>query len=50
MKRIQDLKLVGVLIFIPSYFDYIRVRNWFRSQDINAAFLCEYELIYCYLF
>ncbi|KAI8621569.1 digestive organ expansion factor [Chytriomyces sp. MP71] len=34
----------GTLIFIPSYFDYVRVRNYFRERhsDLEVGELCEY--------
>ena len=31
------------LIVTPSYISYVRVRNELLSQDVNAAFVCEYS-------
>ena len=31
------------MIYIPSYFDYVRVRNLFRKLDVNFCTLCEYN-------
>lgn len=31
-----------VLIFIPSYFDYVRVRNYFRKEKMSFSQICEY--------
>ena len=30
------------MIFVPSYFDYVRVRNWCHSSDLDFAEICEY--------
>jgi U3 small nucleolar RNA-associated protein 25 len=32
----------GTLVFVPSYFDYVRLRNKLRASDVEAAELCEY--------
>lgn len=32
----------GQLIYIPSYFDYVRVRNFLRSEGASFVGLCEY--------
>ena len=29
-------------IFIPSYFDYVKVRNWFNKSDLDFLEVCEY--------
>ena len=30
------------MIFVPSYFDYVRIRNWCHSSDLDFAEICEY--------
>jgi U3 small nucleolar RNA-associated protein 25 len=32
----------GQLIYIPSYFDYVRVRNFLRAESASFLGLCEY--------
>lgn len=32
-----------VLVYIPSYFDFVRVRNYFRKEDVNFTQICEYS-------
>ena len=33
------------LIFVPSYFDYVRIRNWCTSSDLDFAEICEYTKV-----
>lgn len=33
------------LIFIPSYFDYVRIRNYFKKEDIGFVQICEYTKV-----
>ncbi|XP_055322541.1 U3 small nucleolar RNA-associated protein 25 homolog [Sitodiplosis mosellana] len=30
------------LIFIPSYFDFVRIRNYFKKETMNFTQICEY--------
>ncbi|XKL67969.1 hypothetical protein PGB90_003460 [Kerria lacca] len=32
-----------VLIYIPSYFDFVRIRNYFKTEAISCAQICEYS-------
>lgn len=34
-----------VLIYIPSYFDYVRLRNYFRREGLNFVQICEYSKV-----
>ncbi|TRY72457.1 hypothetical protein TCAL_01022 [Tigriopus californicus] len=29
-------------IVVPSYFDYVKVRNWFKKSDLDFLEICEY--------
>ncbi|XP_022097909.1 digestive organ expansion factor homolog isoform X2 [Acanthaster planci] len=42
LPRYQDPTMVGTLIYIPSYFDFVRLRNHFRKEEIHFAQICEY--------
>ncbi len=37
----KDL-MYHTLIFVPSYFDYVRVRNWCNGRDLDIGEICEY--------
>lgn len=29
------------LIFVPSYFDYVRLRNFLKKDEVNFGTICE---------
>lgn len=33
------------LIFIPSYFDFVRIRNYFKKETMNFVQICEYTKV-----
>lgn len=37
----KDL-MYHTLIVVPSYFDYVRIRNWFSKSDLDFSEICEY--------
>lgn len=39
----QFRSLTHVLIYIPTYYDYVRVRNYFRREAIGFCQVCEYS-------
>ncbi|NWV32970.1 DIEXF factor, partial [Grantiella picta] len=38
----RDAIMSHTLIFVPSYFDYVRLRNYFKKEDLNFTHICEY--------
>lgn len=38
----RDAIMSHTLIYVPSYFDYVRLRNYFKKEDLNFAHICEY--------
>lgn len=43
LPQYKDSLLQGTMVFIPSYFDYVRVRNYFRKEGLNFCQICEYS-------
>ncbi|KAJ2953347.1 hypothetical protein O0L34_g937 [Tuta absoluta] len=39
----RDTLMSHTLIFVPSYFDYVRLRNYFKKEDISFVQICEYS-------
>lgn len=34
------------LIFVSSYFDFVRLRNYFKKEDIGFVQICEYSKVF----
>jgi U3 small nucleolar RNA-associated protein 25 len=32
-----------ILIFVASYLDFVRLRNWFDKQEESFEYICEYS-------
>lgn len=43
LPQYRDSAMSHTLIYIPSYFDYIRMRNYMKKEEINFASICEYS-------
>ena len=43
LPKLRDKSYVRTLIYIPSYFDFVRMRNYFRKEDIGFTQLSEYS-------
>ncbi|XP_013183399.2 U3 small nucleolar RNA-associated protein 25 homolog [Amyelois transitella] len=39
----RDPLMSHTLIYVPSYFDYVRIRNHFKKEDIGFVQICEYS-------
>ncbi|MGH0173035.1 UNVERIFIED_CONTAM: hypothetical protein FKN15_064440 [Acipenser sinensis] len=39
----RDVVMSHTLIYIPSYFDYVRLRNYLRKEELNCTHICEYS-------
>ncbi|KAM3930060.1 U3 small nucleolar RNA-associated protein 25 homolog [Leptodactylus fuscus] len=42
LPQYRDAIMSHTLIYIPSYFDYVRLRNYFTKEELNFAHICEY--------
>uniref|UniRef100_A0A8C5TA80 U3 small nucleolar RNA-associated protein 25 homolog n=1 Tax=Malurus cyaneus samueli TaxID=2593467 RepID=A0A8C5TA80_9PASS len=38
----RDAIMSHTLIYVPSYFSYVRLRNYFKKEDLNFTHICEY--------
>lgn len=45
LPQFQDNLMKHVLIYVPSYFDFVRLRNYFKSEAISCALVCEYSKV-----
>ncbi|XP_075963643.1 U3 small nucleolar RNA-associated protein 25 homolog [Anarhichas minor] len=43
LPQYRDSVMSHTLIYIPSYFDYIRLRNYMKKEEINFTSICEYS-------
>ncbi|NXR59231.1 DIEXF factor, partial [Rhadina sibilatrix] len=39
----RDAIMSHTLVYVPSYFDYVRLRNYFKKEDLNFTHICEYS-------
>lgn len=46
----RDALMKQTLVFISNYFDYVRIRNHFKKEDISFVQICEYSKVCCYKF
>ncbi|XP_015245494.1 PREDICTED: digestive organ expansion factor homolog [Cyprinodon variegatus] len=43
LPQYRDSVMSHTLIYIPSYFDYVRLRNHMKKEEINFTSVCEYS-------
>ncbi|MFT7813376.1 digestive organ expansion factor homolog [Arapaima gigas] len=43
LPQYRDAVMSHTLIYVPSYFDYVRLRNYLRKEEVNFASVCEYS-------
>ncbi|XP_007890663.1 U3 small nucleolar RNA-associated protein 25 homolog [Callorhinchus milii] len=43
LPQYREAVMSHTLIYIPVYFDYVRLRNYFTHEEINFAHICEYS-------
>ncbi|XP_041668553.1 digestive organ expansion factor isoform X2 [Cheilinus undulatus] len=43
LPQYRDSVMSHTMIYIPSYFDFVRLRNYMRKEEINFTSICEYS-------
>ncbi|KAI0229305.1 Digestive organ expansion factor-like protein [Lamellibrachia satsuma] len=43
LPQYRDSLMSHTMIFVPSYFDYVRLRNYFKKHDLDFMSICEYS-------
>lgn len=43
LPQYRDSVMSHTLIYIPSYFDFVRLRNYMKKEELNFASICEYS-------
>lgn len=41
----RDILMKQTLIYVSNYFDYVRLRNYFKREDISFVQICEYSKV-----
>jgi U3 small nucleolar RNA-associated protein 25 len=42
LPQFKKATMAHCMIYVPSYFDYVRIRNYFKKEEINFTQICEY--------
>ncbi|XP_058445373.1 U3 small nucleolar RNA-associated protein 25 homolog [Malaya genurostris] len=43
LSQLRSVTMARCLIFVPSYFDYVRLRNYFKKEELSFVQICEYS-------
>ncbi|KAI1895152.1 hypothetical protein AGOR_G00103360 [Albula goreensis] len=43
LPQYRDAVMSHTLIYVPSYFDFVRLRNYLKKEEMNFASVCEYS-------
>lgn len=43
LPQYRESVMSHTMIYIPSYFDYVRLRNFMKKEEVNFVSLCEYS-------
>lgn len=47
----RDPLMKQTLVYIANYFDYVKIRNYFKKEDISFVQICEYsKVIFIFVF
>ncbi|XP_049539639.1 U3 small nucleolar RNA-associated protein 25 homolog [Anopheles darlingi] len=42
LPQARSLTMARCLIYVPSYFDFVRLRNYFKKEELSFTQICEY--------
>lgn len=45
LPQFKPATMAHCLVFIPSYFDFVRIRNYFKRETLNFVQICEYTKV-----
>jgi U3 small nucleolar RNA-associated protein 25 len=45
LPQYKDNIMVHTMIYVPSYFDYVRIRNYFKKEETSFVQICEYSKV-----
>lgn len=45
LPQYKAASMAHCLVFIPSYFDFVRIRNYFKRETLNFVQICEYTKV-----
>lgn len=42
LPQFKPATMAHCMVFVPSYFDYVRIRNYFQKEELSFMQICEY--------
>lgn len=42
LPQYRDAVMSHTLVYVPSYFDFVRLRNYFKREELSFTHICEY--------
>lgn len=42
LPQFKSATMAHCMIYVPSYFDFVRIRNYFKKEEVNFTQICEY--------
>ncbi|XP_053681546.1 U3 small nucleolar RNA-associated protein 25 homolog [Sabethes cyaneus] len=43
LPQLRSITMARCLLYVPSYFDYVRLRNYFKKEELSFVQICEYS-------
>lgn len=45
LPQYKDTLMKQCLVYVPNYFDYVKIRNYFKKEDVSFVQICEYSKV-----